>query len=34
MVHAKFQDYRISGCGEEDFQTFLPGKGVAAILII
>ena len=34
MLHAKFQDHRISGCGEKDFQKFLPDKGVAAILVM
>ena len=32
MVHAKFQDHRTSGSGEEDFQRFLPYMGAAAIL--
>ena len=32
MLHAKFQDHRTSGYGEEDFQRFLPYMGVAAIL--
>ena len=34
MLHAKFQDHRTSGSGEEDFQRFLPYKGVAAISVI
>ena len=33
MLHAKFQDNRTSGSGEEDFQRFLPYMGVAAILV-
>ena len=32
MLHAKFQDHRTSGSGEDDFQRFLPYMGVAAIL--
>ena len=32
MLHAKFQDHRTSGSGE-DFQRFLPYMGVAAILV-
>ena len=31
MLHAKFQDHRISGSGEEDFLRFLPYMGMAAI---
>ena len=27
MLHAKFQDQRTSGSGEEDFQRFLPYMG-------
>ena len=34
MIQAKFQDHRTSGSGEEDFQTFLPYMGVAAILVM
>ena len=34
MVHAKFQDHRTSGSGEENFQSFLPYMGVAAILVM
>ena len=34
MLHAKFQDHRTSGSGEEDFQRFLPCMGVAAILVM
>ena len=30
-LHAKFQNHRTSGFGEEDFQRFLPYMGVAAI---
>ena len=34
MLHAKFQDHRTSGSGEEDFQKFLQYKGMAAILVM
>ena len=34
MLHAKFQDHRSSGSGEEDFQRVLPYMGVAAILVM
>ena len=34
MLHAKFQDPRTSGSGEEDFQRFLPYMGMAAMLIM
>ena len=34
MLHAKFQDYRISGSGEEDFIRFLPYMDMAAILVL
>ena len=34
MIHAKFQDYRTSGSGEEDFLRFLPYMGMAAILVM
>ena len=34
MLHAKFQDHRTSGYGEEDFLRFLPYMGVAAILVM
>ena len=34
MLHAKFQDHRTSGSGEEDFLRFLPYMGVAAILVM
>ena len=34
MLHAKFQDHRTSGAGQEDFQRFLPYMGVAAILVM
>ena len=29
MLHAKFQDHRTSGSGEEDFLRFLPYMGMA-----
>ena len=32
MLHAKFQDHRTSGSGEEDFQRFLPYMGVGGHL--
>ena len=28
MLHAKFQDHRTYGSGEEDFQRFLPYMGL------
>ena len=34
MLHAKFQDQRTSGSGEEDFLRFLPYMGMAAILVM
>ena len=34
MLHAKFQNYRTSGSGEEDFLRFLPYMGVVAILVM
>ena len=34
MLHAKFQDHRPSGSGEEDFLSFLPYMGMAAILVM
>ena len=34
MQHAKFQDHRTSGSGEEDFKRFLPYMGMAAILVM
>ena len=36
MLHAKFQDHRTSGSGEEDFEVFLPYMymGVVAILVL
>ena len=34
MLHAKFQDHRTSGSGEEDFESFLPYMGMAAILVM
>ena len=34
MLHAKFQDHRTSGSGEEDFLRFLRYMGMAAILVM
>ena len=34
MLHAKFQDHRTYGSGEEDFQRFLPYMGMVAILVM
>ena len=34
MLHAKFQDHRISGSGEEDFLRFLQCMGMADILVM
>ena len=34
MLHAKFQDHRTSGSGEEGFFKILPYMGVAAILVM
>ena len=34
MLHAKFQDHRPSGSGEEGFLRFLPFMGMAAILVM
>ena len=34
MLHAKFQDHRTSGSGEEDFLRILPYIGIAAILVM
>ena len=34
MLHAKFQDPRPLGSGEEDFSRFLPYMGMAAILVM
>ena len=34
MLHAKFQDNKIYGSGEEDFQRFLTYMGMAAILVL
>ena len=34
MLHAKFQDHRACGSGEEDFLVFLPYMGVATILVM
>ena len=34
MLHAKFQNHRTSGSGEEDFLRFLPYIGMEAILVM
>ena len=34
MLHAKFEDHRTSGSGEEYLQRFLPYMGMAAILVM
>ena len=34
MIHAKFQDHRTSGSGDEDFLRFLPYMSTAAILVM
>ena len=34
MIHAKFQDHRTSGSGEEIFLSFLAYMGMAAILVM
>ena len=34
MLHAKFQDHRTCGSGEEDFLRFLPYIGMVAVLVI
>ena len=34
MIHAKFQDHRTSGSGEEDSLRFLPYMGMVAILVM
>ena len=34
MLHAKGQDHRTSGSGEEGFYRFLPCMGMAAILVM
>ena len=34
MLHAKFQDHRTSGSGEEDFKRLLQNIGMAAILVV
>ena len=34
MLHAKFQDHRTSGSGDEDFYRFLPYMGMGAILVM
>ena len=34
MMHAKFQDHRTSGSGEEDFLKSLPYMGMVAILVM
>ena len=33
-MHAKFQDHRTSGSGEEEYLRFLPYMGMAAILVM
>ena len=33
MLHAKFQDHRGSGSGEEYFKSFLPYMDMAVILV-
>ena len=34
MLHAKFQDHRTSGSGEEDVLRFLTYMSIAAILVM
>ena len=34
MLHANFQDLRMSGSGEEDFLMHLPYMGKAVILVM
>ena len=34
MLHAKFQDHRTSGSGEEDFLRFLPYMGMASYVLL
>ena len=34
MLHAKFQDHRTSGSGEEDFLRFLPYTGMVVIFVM
>ena len=34
MLHAKFRGNRPADSGEEDFDRFLPYRGVAAILVM
>ena len=34
MLHAKFQDHRACGSGEEDFLRFFQYVGMAAILVM
>ena len=34
MIHAKFQDHRTSGSGEEDFKKYLSYMGMAAIFVM
>ena len=34
MLHARFQDPRPLGSGEEDFKRFLPYMGMVAILVM
>ena len=34
MLHAKFQNHRTSGSGEDNFKRFLSYMGMAAILVM
>ena len=34
MLHTKFQGHRFIGSGEEDFLSFLPYMGMAAMLVM
>ena len=34
MLHTKFSENRPAGSGEEDFLSFLPYMGMAAILVM
>ena len=34
MLHTKFRENRPAGSGEEDFESFLPYIGMAAILVM
>ena len=34
MLHAKFQDHRTSGSGEEDYLRVLPYMSMTAILVL